>query len=145
MARGLHHGRARRAVSAHEERDADHALVTHSRGLGRCAGLHDVVQRDDGAGGEEGVLHLRAGFVKDIAQRHLDQLEARGQAREFGLGQGGEQMVLARIVGRCHGEGASSRAISSARALHADAAAPSLSHEKDNNSLCTQFLERSGW
>ena len=77
VARGLHHGRARRGFAAHEQRNADDAFVAHSRDFCRCARLRDVVQRHDGGGREIGVLQLSAGFVEDFTERHRDQLQMR--------------------------------------------------------------------
>ena len=77
VARGLHHGRAGRGIAAHEQRNADDAFVAHARGFGRCAGLHDIVQRHDGGGGEIGVLQLSAGFVEHFAEQHRDQFQMR--------------------------------------------------------------------
>ena len=98
VARGLHHGRAGRGIPSHEQRNTDYAFVAHPRGFGRCARLHDIVQRHDGGGGEIGVLQLSAGFVEDFTERHRDQFQMRSQGVEFRRGHGGEKMVLIRTM-----------------------------------------------
>ena len=94
VTRGLHDGRAWRAVPAHEQRNADYTLVAHPRGFGRRARSHDVVQRDDGGSREIGVLQLYARFVEHVPERQRHQMQVRGQRLEFGRWQGGKKMVL---------------------------------------------------
>jgi len=99
VARDLHHGRAWRGVAPHEQRNSDHAFIANPGGFGRCAGLHDIVQRHDGGGGEIGVVQLPAGFVEHCAKRHRDQLQMRRQRLQLRRRQGGEKMVLIQAKG----------------------------------------------
>ena len=45
------------------------------------------------------MLHLIAGFVEDVAEPHRDEFQMRGEALEIHRGQGGEKVVLIRIMG----------------------------------------------
>jgi hypothetical protein len=74
--------------------------TTPSGGLGRRSGLHHVVQRHDGGGGEIRVTDRPARLVEDLAQRHGDQLQFGRQALELGRRQGGKQVVLCRALQR---------------------------------------------
>lgn len=83
-----------------EQRNADHTFIAHPRCFGSRARRHDVVQRDDGRGGEIGVVQLSAGLVKHLAERQLGQFQMCGQGLEFRRREGGEKMVLLRTMGR---------------------------------------------
>jgi hypothetical protein len=48
----------------------------------------------DGGGREIDVWQLAAGFMKNLTQRHGNQLQMGSDAPEFSRGQGGEKMVL---------------------------------------------------
>src|SRR6185436_15934902 len=74
VAGALHHGAARRALAAHEERDAHQPLVAGDRDLGGGAILEDVQQRDDAVGREVHEALRAAGLVDRHAERHRNTL-----------------------------------------------------------------------
>ena len=57
--------------------------------------LHHIQQGHDAVGGEIDVLQLVAGLVQDVAKRHVNQFQVILQAPKVGLGQCGEQVILA--------------------------------------------------
>src|SRR6202790_3165297 len=54
----LHHRAARRGLAAHEQRDAEDALVAYDRDFSGCAILHDIEERKNGGGGEIDMAQL---------------------------------------------------------------------------------------
>ena len=91
-----------RGLATHEQGDADDALVADHGDFGRCAVFHDVEQRHDGGGGEIDVAHRNTGFANGVAQRHRDQFQMGEQARIFVRREGGEQVILAGVMGVGH-------------------------------------------
>jgi hypothetical protein len=98
----LHHGATGGGFSAHEQGNADHALVAHHGNLGGCPIFHDVEQGDDGAGGKEHVAHLDTRLIQHMAQRHRHQFQIRQQTFVVLLRQRGKQVVLARFMKSKH-------------------------------------------
>ena len=92
--RALHDRPARRALPAHEQRDADQALVAHHRDLGRCAVLHHVQQRDDGVGRKIDVAQRVARLIQDFAERQSASSRWGEQPVLYVQARGGQEMVL---------------------------------------------------
>jgi hypothetical protein len=94
----LHHRPAGRGVAAHEQGDADDAVVAHDGDLGRSAVGHDVQQRDDRIDRE---IHVAQYATPDsymrLAQRQGHQCQIRLQAFKFGL-------QVARLTGGYFGD-----------------------------------------
>ena len=93
LAGALHDRAAGRGLAAHEQRDADDALVADHSDLGRSAIFHDVQQRDDGSDRKVHMAQRAAGLVKHLSQRHFDQFELWLPALPLCVRQCGEQMV----------------------------------------------------
>jgi hypothetical protein len=85
---------AGRRLAAHEQGDAEHALVTYDSDFRRRAILHDVEQGNDGRGGEIDVPQPGTGLVEDLAQLHRYQFELGFDTRVITRGQGVKQMIL---------------------------------------------------
>jgi len=99
----LHDRLTRSAVAAHEQRHADETFVAHHRDFRRRPVFHHIQQRHDRVDGKIDVPHCVAGFVQDLAVRHIDQFEVREQAAlHFGR-QCRQKMVLLRFVLLSHG------------------------------------------
>src|ERR1700679_4167550 len=90
----LHYRAARRGIAAHEQRNTDDALIAHHGDLVGGTILHHVQQRDDGRRWKVHMAQRAAGFVKHLAERHVDPLELWQPALRFGIRQCGEQVVL---------------------------------------------------
>ncbi len=97
MARTLHHGPIRHGFAAHEQGDADDALVADHGDFGGRAILHDVQQGHDGGGREIDVAQPIPGLVQGLTERQRDQFQVGKQALAFGLGQDRQQMILPRV------------------------------------------------
>jgi len=93
----LHDRLTRSAVAAHEQRHADEAFIPHHRDFRRCPVFHHIQQRYDRVDGKIDVPHCVAGFVQDLAVRHIDQLEVREQAASHLGRQCCQKMVLLRL------------------------------------------------
>jgi hypothetical protein len=94
MAAALHDRPARRALSAHEQGDAQDAVVADHGDFRGAAILHDVEKGDDGIGGEVDVVQNVAGFVEHLAQRKIGRDQVRRQARPDFLRQHAQKQVL---------------------------------------------------
>lgn len=61
------------------------------------------------------VIQLTAGLVQGLTERHANPFQMRVQALAFGLGEGGEEMVLSRVVRGRHGRSSNHRSLQLAR------------------------------
>ena len=101
-ARAKHHGAAGRRPAAHEQRNADHALVAYDGDFGRRTVLHLVDQRDDRSDRKIDLRQCAPRFVERLAQWHVDRFKVRQQALPLILRQGCEQAVFAEVRGDDH-------------------------------------------
>src|SRR5687768_14631831 len=89
----LHDRPTHGGVAAHEERDANHPLVSHDGDLRRLTIFHDVEEGDDAVRWKIGVRHRFTGLIQDLTQCQGYELEMVGetgalrgwQAREQGV------------------------------------------------------------
>ncbi len=101
--RTLHDRAVRGRLAAHEQRDADQALVARYRKLCRRAISEHIQQRDDAVGRKIHVPQRVTGFIQDLAERHIDELQVREDPFPLLGGEGREQVILGRVVGYWHG------------------------------------------
>src|SRR5688572_18580671 len=87
----LHDGATHGGVAAHEQGDANHALVPHDGDLRGFAIFHDVEQGDYAVRREIRVSHGFAGFIQDLTELEGYQLEMIGKARALRGWQSGKQ------------------------------------------------------
>ena len=80
VAPALHHRAARGAFAAHEQGDAQHALVAYDRDLRRGSVMHDVEQGHDAVGGEIHISLMTAGFVERPAEFQWNLFQMGQQA-----------------------------------------------------------------
>ena len=90
----LHHRTAGGRLSAHEQGNADDALIADHGNLCRGAVLHDIQQRDDGGRWKIDVAQRSARLVKHLAQRQVDGFQERQPALRLCIRQRGEQVVF---------------------------------------------------
>jgi hypothetical protein len=79
VACALHHSPVRYCFAAHEEGDADDALVADHGDLCGSAVLHDVQQGDDGGGGKIDMAQLLTRLVEGHPERQRDQFQVSAQ------------------------------------------------------------------
>src|ERR1700728_3483976 len=77
VARALHYRPTRGGFTAHEQRDANKALVADHRNFRRRTVGQDVQQRHDGVGRKINVLQYIAGLVQTLAERHFYEPQVR--------------------------------------------------------------------
>ena len=94
----MYHGAIWHRLPAHEQGNADDALIAHHGDLGGGAVGHDVEQGDNGGDGEIHVLQLITGLVENITEGQGDELQMGIEALGLGVGQGGQEMVVARAM-----------------------------------------------
>ena len=104
VAGALHDRAAGSGFTAHEQRDADEAVVADHRDFRRRAVGQDVQQGYDGVDRKIHVAQDIAWLVQDLPERQRDEPEVRVQSFAFRRGQRSQQVVLLRIVGAGHGE-----------------------------------------
>src|SRR5207245_2258324 len=73
----LHYRAARGGFIAHEQRDSDQAFVAYHGNFRRTTVFQHVQQRYDGVSRKIDVAQDIAGFVQDLAKRHLNELQVR--------------------------------------------------------------------
>ncbi len=102
MTFALHDGATRRGLTAHEQGNAENALVADHGDFSRCAILHDIQQRHDGIGRKVDVFELPARLVEHFAQLQWDQLQMGSKALKLACRQCREQVILLRVVWDFH-------------------------------------------
>ena len=98
IACALHDRTARRRFTAHEKRNTDDAFVANHCDFSGCAIRHQVQERNDGGRREIHVPQLAARFVQHISQRQRHEPQTGLQALEIRDRQGGQQVILSRIM-----------------------------------------------
>jgi hypothetical protein len=86
-------GAAQCRFTAHEEGDADEAVVADHRDLGGVAFGRQMHQRDDRGRREIDVPHDLAGLPQHLARRHVDPFESRRPALQHFGRQRGQKVI----------------------------------------------------
>lgn len=90
----LDDGTTGRCSSAHEQGDADHAVIAGNRSFGGRAIRHDMQQRHDAGDGEVQPFERGTGFAQHPAARQVYQFEVGAQTRMLSRRQGCKYAVM---------------------------------------------------
>src|ERR1700738_5025493 len=90
----LHDGAVRRGLTAHEERDANRAVVSDNRDFRRCAVFEHVEEGDDDVGRKIDVTQRVARLVQSFTERQRYELQVREQSLAFWLRQRIQNVIL---------------------------------------------------